>query len=267
MNMKILKQSVIFITAVVLFCGCSSTPKAPESHVGDSPVIRVGVCPDYPPIIYKKGDKICGIEAELAEYVGEKLNAKMIYVSMPYKSLIPAVEKGEVDIVMSGLYEADKGKERVRFVEPYMNSGLMALVRKSDLEKYLSYTNVYRSLKIGCIDDTTGEVFVKENAVNAEKITFENSVKGIEALKSGKIDAFVDDAPYALEISSSNKDLSALPWLLSHDQLAWAMSKNRSSDYLYHRINQIVKRARQNGDLRRILNRYFEIQVKVKPLP
>ena len=266
MNITFLKRNMIFITALVLLCGCATT-KGPVSKVGDSPVIRVGICPDYPPIIYKKGDKICGIEAELADYIGKKLHAKIIYVTMSYKSLIPAVEKGEVDIIMSGLYEADKGKDRVRFVESYMNSGLMALVRKSDLNKYLSYTNVYKSLKVGCIDDTTGEVFVKENAKKAEKKVFANATDGIEALKSGKIDIFVDDAPFALKVSSDNSDLSALPWLLSNDRLAWAMSKKRSSDYLYHRLNQIVNHARQNGDLRRILNKYFEIQVKIKPLP
>ncbi len=96
---------------------------------------------------------------------------------------------------------------------------------------------------------------------------FKNAKEGLAALKSGKIDAFVDDAPFVLKAVDDNKDLSALPWLLSNDRLAWAMSKEKSYDYLYYRLNRIVNHARQNGDLRRILNKYFEIQVKVKPLP
>jgi len=265
--MKFLKQIVISVTALVVLFGCATASKEPLSNIDGTPVLRVGVCPDYPPIIYKKGDKICGIEAELADYIGKKLDAKIIYRMMPFKNLIPELEKGEIDIIMSGMSDADIRKNRVRFVEPYMNSGLMAVVRKSDFEKFNSYTNVYRSFKVGCIDNTTGETFVKENAKKATCQTFSNAAKGIEALKSGKIDVFVDDAPFILKVANDNRDLSALPWLLSNDRLAWAMSKKRSSDYLYHRLNKIINRARQNGDLRRILNKYFEIQVKVKPLP
>ena len=267
MKIKILKQTILSITALLLLFGCATATKAPSSNVGDTPVIRVGVCPDYPPVIYKKGDKICGIEAELADYIGKKLDAKIVYVTMPFKNLIPEVEKGKIDIIMSGMSDADIRKHRVRFVEPYMNSGLMAIVRKNDFDKFNSYTNVYRSLKIGCIDGTTGETFIKENVKKATHKTFGNAAQGIEALKSGEIDAFVDDAPFILKNANDNSDLSALPWLLSNDRLAWAMSKKRSSDYLYYRLNKIINHARQNGDLRRILNKYFEIQIKIKPLP
>ena len=265
--MKFLKQIVISVTALVVLFGCATASKEPLSNIDGTPVLRVGVCPDYPPIIYKKGDKICGIEAELADYIGKKLDAKIFYVIMSFKNLIPKLEKGEIDIIMSGMSDADIRKDRVRFVEPYMNSGLMAIVRKNDFKKFNSYTNVYKSLKIGCIDETTGETFVKENAKNATCQTFGNAAKGIDALKSGKIDVFVDDAPFVLKAANDNSNLAALPWLLSNDRLAWAMSKKRSSDYLYHRLNKIINHARQNGDLRRILNKYFEIQIKIKPLP
>ncbi len=267
MSIKLFKQSLIFTFGLFLLFGCSSTPKGPPAHIDNMPVLNVGVCPDYPPVIYKKGNKIAGIEADLAEYVGKKLDAKIIYVNMSFKSLIPALEDGKIDIIMSGMSDADIRKDKVRFLEPYMNSGLMAIVRKSDFDKFNSYTNIYKTLKIGCIDGTTGEAFVKENAKKAKCITFENDKKGLQALKSGKIDVFVDDAPYILKYSSDNKNLTALPWLLSNDRLAWAMSKDSRSDYLYYKINRIINRARQNGDLRRILNKYFEIQIKVKPLP
>ena len=268
MSMKLLKFSLIFSFCVILFTSCSSTQKGPSTHIGNMPVLKVGVCPDYPPIIYKKDGKISGIEADLAEYIGKKLDAKIVYISiMPFKNLIPALENGKIDIIMSGMSDADFRKDKVRFVEPYMNSGLMAIVRNKDFNKFNSYTNIYKTLKIGCIDGTTGEVFVEENANKAECVVFENDKQGLDALKSGKIDIFVDDAPFILKDSSDDKTLTALPWLLSNDRLAWAMSKDRGSDYLYYKLNRIVNHARQNGDLRRILNKYFEIQVKVKPLP
>ena len=262
-----MKKIILLVISLIFLFGCSAPQKGPLNNENGQPVLRVGVCPDYPPVIYKKGNEICGIEAELANYIGKKLDAKIVYVILPFNKLVPELESGKIDIIMSGMSDADINKDKVRFVEPYMNSGLMALIRKSDLKKYTSYNKVYKNLKIGCIKGTTGEMFVKENAKNGKKISFKNAKEGINALKTGKIDAFVDDAPFVLKEVNDNKTLTALPWLLSNDRLAWAMSKDRRSDYLYYRLNRIVKHARQNGDLRRILNKYFEIQVKVKPLP
>jgi len=264
--MKIIKIVLLLLSLNFLF-GCATANKGPATHSGNMPVLRVGVCPDYPPVIYKKGDKICGIEADLAKYIGEKLDAKITFIKMSFNDLIPALEKGKIDIIMSGMSDADINKDKVRFVEPYMNSGLMALVRKKDFNKFNSYTNVYSTLKIGCVADTTGEVFVKENAKKAKAIPFDDPKNGINALEKGEIDIFVDDAPFVLQDAANNSKLTALPWLLSNDRLAWAMSKDSRSDYLYYRLNRIVNHARQNGDLRRILNKYFEIQIKVKPLP
>ena len=41
----------------------------------DLSVLRVGVCPKSPPMIFKEGDRIVGVEAELAAALGQDLRA------------------------------------------------------------------------------------------------------------------------------------------------------------------------------------------------
>lgn len=246
---------------LTLVSGCASSDK----NVKTGQLLRIGVCPNYPPVIYKKAGKISGIEADLAQYLSDKLNSPIEFVELPFTKLIPSVEKGEIDIIMSGLSLTEARKEKVRFVEPYFNIGQMALIKKSEAGKFSSFEGIYETeLKVGCKKGTTGEVFVKGNMPKAKVEAFENPKKAIEALNAGTLDMYIGDAPYVLNALNDNKNLKALRWLLTTESLAWAMPKNEGYDYIYDRLNEIVLHAKQCGDMRRILNNYFEVSVKVK---
>ncbi len=260
-----LKQTLMWLLAFLLLAGCGTTAKYGEDAVEEGLVLRVGVCPDYPPVIYREDGRMSGIEADLADYVGKKLGARVEFVEMEFGDLIPSVEEGKIDIIMSGMSDADYRRDKVRFLPPYMHIGQMALMRKKDAKRVDSYTNLYSTtLRIGCIKDTTGEMFVKENMSGGPRESFKHDGDGIVALKSGKIDVFIDDAPFVLKAAQDNKELSALKWLLTDESLAWAVPRNEGYDGLYERLRKIILHARQSGDLRKILNNYFEIQVKVK---
>ena len=246
---------------LTLVGGCASADK----NVKTGQLLKIGICPNYPPIIYKKNGKISGIEADLAQYVSDKLNSPVEFVELPFAELIPSVEKGEIDVVMSGLSLTEARKEKVRFVEPYFNIGQMALIKKSEEKRFSSFEGIYETtLKVGCQKGTTGEIFVKENMPKAKLVTFENPEKAIEALNAGSLDLFIGDAPYVLNALNNNKNLEALSWLLTTESLAWAMPQNEGYDYIYDKLNEIVLHAKQSGDMRRILNNYFEVSVKIK---
>ena len=246
---------------LTIISGCASSDK----NIKTGQLLRIGVCPNYPPVIFKKDGKILGIEADLAEYISDKLNSPIEFIELPFTELIPSVEKGKVDIVMSGLSVTEARKEKVRFVEPYFNIGQMALIKKSEAERFSSFEGIYETtLKVGCKKGTTGEIFVKGNMPKAKVKIFENPKKAIEALKAGTLDMYIGDAPYILNALNNNKSLEALRWLLTTESLAWAMPQNEGYDYIYERLNEIVLHAKQSGDMRRILNNYFEVKVKVK---
>ena len=246
---------------LTLVSGCAS----PDKNKKTGQLLRIGVCPNYPPVIYKKDGKISGIEADLAQYISDELSSPIEFVEIPFAELIPSVEKGKVDIIMSGLSLTETRQKKVRFVEPYFNIGQMALIKKSEAKRFSSFKGIYETEeKVGCQKGTTAEIFIKENMPKAKLETFENPVKAIKALKAGSLDIYIGDAPYVLNTLNDNKNLEALNWLLTTESLAWAMPKNEGYNYIYDKLNNIVLHAKQNGTMRKILNNYFEISVKIK---
>jgi len=247
--------------ALFLLAACGT----PREQLLKNRVLRVGVCPDYPPIVFSSNGLIAGVEADLAAYVAASLPATVKFVEMPFDDLIPRLTKGDIDVIMSGMSDADIRKSDVRFVTPYMSIGQMALVRAADAARYGVASNLYQArIKAGCLAGTTGEQFVRLHMATADCVPFKQPGEAVASLAAGSIDIVIDDAPFVLQTVKDHADLAALPWLLTDEHLAWAVPKTKEYDYLYVELDRIVLRGKQRGDIRRILNAYFEVNVRVK---
>jgi ABC-type amino acid transport substrate-binding protein len=66
-------------------------------------VLRVGVAPDYPPIIFKLNGQMTGVEADLAKKLAQKINRSVQFVQLDWDELIPALMEEKIDIIMSGM--------------------------------------------------------------------------------------------------------------------------------------------------------------------
>lgn len=248
------------IGTVLVLCSCGTH----HAYRHDNDVLRVGVSPDYPPVIYKTNGVIAGVEAELAALVAAHLNTQIEFVEMPFDDLIPALKRGAIDVVMSGMATSDIRQDEVRFTLPYMMVGQMALVQESMYMPFRTGNALYEeTTRVGSIRGTTGELFVKENLPGTH-VSFVTAEKGVAALQAGDIDVFIDDAPFVLFVDRENPELRAVGWLLTDERLAWAVPTHKGYDFLYEELNTFLRRAKQRGDVRRVISRYFTIHVGLK---
>ena len=245
--------------AALLLVGCASPRTAMQDNI-----LRVAVCPDYPPIVFKTTGVIVGVEADLAVAISSAVHARVEFVEMPFDKIIPSIEDHSCDIAMSGMSDSEFRHGRVRFVAPYMSIGQMALVRAVDAPRFASPEHLYHVLSVGVLKGTTGERFVSTHISNAVVTVFSDPAEAIKALKDKRIHAFVDDAPFVLQAQKDNPDLAPLNWLLTDEHLAWAMSTDKAYDPTYNLLCSLVEQMRRTGELRGVINRYFDISVKVK---
>ncbi len=228
-------------------------------------VLRVGVDPDYIPIIYKENGELTGIEIVLARQLGKELGREVEFIETPWDDLIPALNRGHIDIIMSGMSETAARMQLVQFTEPYMRVGQMAIIRVTDIGSINSPQALYdTSARVGYISNTTGELFVRENLKNAEYVSLKTGDDGIPALRSGEIDVFVHDAPTAWQLAADPEmnDLMALYWPLTEEYLAWAVRK--SDTELLEKINTIIEQWKRSGALQATLNRWIRVRVEVR---
>lgn len=258
----------VTIAAALWLSGCTAPVDqggAPQDSAMSKSILRVGATPNYPPVVSSEGGDVVGIEADLAEEVGRGLEKRMQFVSLPWEELIPALNRGDIDIIMSGMSITAGRKKEIAFTDPYLHIGQMAITRVDEIQRLGSLTALLNApLTAGFEPQTTGEAFVKTNMRNARPVSVPSIEAAVEALRSRKIDVFVHDAPTAWRIGSdpAYQDLIGLYWPLTDEYLGWGV---RIGDpKLREALNGQLNIMKADGRLNRITNKWIKVRVQVR---
>jgi polar amino acid transport system substrate-binding protein len=135
--------SFALATAAVL-SGCSTSTTAPVSTVKavatvETPAIRsageLTVCTTNlgspPNVSTDEGGTLIGSEIDIAKGLAERLGLKPAFVTVDFAALIPSLQAGQCDVIMSSLYIKPEREEVVDFV-PYLTSASGVAVKAGD---------------------------------------------------------------------------------------------------------------------------------------
>ena len=246
----------------LLFSLCLVLVSTAASAAG---ALKVGMSADYPPLHFREGGKVHGIEADNVRTVSEILSRPMKIVILPFDELIPALESGKIDVIMSGLSVTAERSQRVQFSDAYLRVGQMAIMHKSKVGSYSQPWAVYREgVRIGVEPGTTGAAFAERELKEAEVRFYENPPAAFEGLRKDEIDLYVHDAPTSWQLANSmeNDDLISLYAPLTEEMLAWAVRKDDAA--LASELNRALGLMKSNGSLQYILNRWIPVTVEVR---
>lgn len=242
---------------LVLFFTMTTVSAAAES-------LRVGLSPDYPPLAYKQEGRIVGIEADNALAVGKIMGRKAELVEMPFVELLPALQAGKIDVIMSGMSVTAERSETVTFADPYMQMGQMAILSTDKAGSFAQPWTIYREgVRIGVEPGTTGAAYAESKLTEADIKYFADSDAAFAGLRGDVIDLYIHDAPTSWQLATSgqNSDLISLYQPLTNEALAWAVRKEDGK--LAGELNKALRTMKSNGTLRYILNRWIPVTVEV----
>ena len=248
-----MKKILGLLLIAALISGCTSVAPDPS-------ILRVGVTPDSPPVIFKQGGSISGMEASFAEQLGEGLGRKVVFIEVPWKKQIDALERNKTDIIMSGMTITPARSVRVNFAVPYLRSGLTGLFRRDAYNaKGLVNSLAINQMKgIGYVKNTSGEFFVMQNFSSFEKKGYSSAKAAARALKKGKVNIVIHDAPMLWQIFAENEaELVAFPEFLNVEPLAWAVRK--SDLKMLDDINAQLKSMDEAGIRQRIIKNWIPV--------
>jgi ABC-type amino acid transport substrate-binding protein len=254
---------IVLLFIAVFFTGCA-TSQMSEQEPGRSYAqstgneLRVGVTPDYPPIIFRQNEAITGVEADLAMKLAKELKRRVYFVILSWEDQIPALLEGRIDIIMSGMSVTKAREIRIAFAEPYLKSGLVAAMRAEDAKKYDSKDSILNGyVTVGAVKDTTGDLFVKRSFPNAVRKAFlPNAKDAINELKRRAIDIFVYDAPTVVWLVSENEANIAGFWEpFTEEYLAWGVRKD--DEKFLMDVNAVLQQWKQNGTLNGVLQKWL----------
>jgi polar amino acid transport system substrate-binding protein len=249
----IMKKWMGLFLVTALICGCISTNVAP-----DPSILRVGVSPNSPPMIFKQGEEIAGVEAEFANLLGEALGRKVVFVEVPWNKQIDWLEKNKTDIIMSSMSITRARSIRINFSKPYLQAGLTALFRRDSYNSGGLVASLLENQRkgIGFVKNTAGELYVMKRFSTFDKKGFSTANAGFKALLRGKINIFIHDAPMIWRIyAEGERQLVAFPGLLSTEQIAWGVRK--SDTELLDAVNKQLLQWNEDGTRVKVIQNWI----------
>jgi len=246
----------LLVAAAAALLGCQ-TSSSTRSSAAVEP-LRVGVTPNAPPIIFEKGGEVVGLEADLGRALAGELGRPVKFVSRDWDQLIPSLQRGEIDIIMSGMSITPARALRVSFAAPYMEIGQIAMFRNEDARRYFDALLVLSTHdRVAVEAGTTADLFLQQVMYKAQRVPCASVRKAVEALAARKVGLVLCDAPTAFWLAAEyeGRGVTVLPQLLTRESLAWAVRREDPS--LLEAANKMLAAWKQDGRLKTLLQRWI----------
>lgn len=234
-----------------LLSGCEA-PKKED-------VLVVGMDLSYPPFetIDEKGQPT-GVSVEIAQGLAQSLQKTLKIENIPFTGLIPTLQKGGVDCVISSLTANEERRKTIEFSEPYLKIGLALLVRKdSPITDASSLDQPGRILVVR--QGTTGEAWARAHLKQARVLSVEKENAAVLEVVQGKADAFIYDQMSIWKNWQNNQDTTKAILAPIHEEF-WAVGLRKGDDKLKGEVNAFIAKFRQEGGFDRLGDKYLNDQ-------
>ena len=188
-------------------CASSSSPAASTAATGGGSAAstaatasvtlvdpgKLTVCtnPPYEPFEYNDASgNVVGLDIDIVTEVAKDLGVTLTTTVTPFEGIQSGanLDTGTCDVVASGITITADRKAKIDFSDPYFNADQGLLVpENSNLKDVASL----KGKNTGVQQATTGETWAKDNGLDA--VTFEDLGLQIQALKTGQVDAVIND--------------------------------------------------------------------------
>ncbi|MBO1332312.1 ABC transporter substrate-binding protein [Streptomyces sp. VRA16 Mangrove soil] len=177
-------------------------------------VVRVATDVPYPPfeMFTSVGSHdITGIDHDLGRAIGARLGVTFTFTPQKFDGLLPAVQAGKFDVVMSAMTDKKERQQAVDFVD-YLNAGPGWLVKKGNPIGLSKITDVC-GRTVGVQSGTHHQQLLKDRQATCEEaglppikvLAFAKDSEAQLALRSGKVVAdFLDEVTAAWVASTTD---------------------------------------------------------------
>jgi polar amino acid transport system substrate-binding protein len=191
--------------------------------------ITVGISVLPPWVMKNKEGKYIGFEIDVANELARDMGVKLKFKEYQWDEMIPALKKGEIDIIASGLSITPKRSLEINFSAPYSSSGYSVVSNLSLTKDFTSIKDLNsEKVYIAVVKGTVSADLAKRIFPNAKLDIKDTADEATSAVINGTVNAFVSSSPIPEFITLKHPNEVDLPLkkpLLTTKE-AFAINKN-----------------------------------------
>ena len=220
-------------------------------------VLKMATNAYFKPYEYDEGEKIIGIDAEIAQAIADKLGMTLEIVDMEFDTIITAVNAGSVDFGMAGMTVTEDRLKEVDFTVSYAK-GVQAIIVKED-SPITSDSDLFAegaTWKAGVQQGTTGDTYASDDLGEDRVTRYNNGNNAVLALLGGSVDCVIIDNEPAKALVAANEGLKILETPYADEDYAICVKKGNSE--LLEQINNAIVELIGDGPIDSIIAKYIK---------
>ena len=210
----------------------------------------------YEPFQYNQGGEIVGFDVELMDLVAEDLGLKQKIVNTPFETIETgqAMATGKCDIAAAGMTITEERDKVIDFSDPYFEATQALLVKKgAGYDSLEALDGKTLGVQVG----TTGEEYANENVPEGVEIkVFEDLALLLEAVKSGSVDAGINDNTVLVGFAEENPNTEMTAEFETGEQYGFGVAQGENAD-IVDAVNEAFQKAHEDGTYDKLFEKYF----------
>ncbi len=223
-----MKKILSLALASALALSLAACGKAPTNENASSDVLKIGMECNYAPYNWSQADDsegavaianvdnmfTNGYDVQVALKIAESMGKKLEIYSYEWDSLVPAVQSGNLDMIIAGMSPTDERKEKIDFSDIYYNSNLVVITKKGNLEDVKTIADL-DGKKIAAQSGTSHlEALSSQTTAKVNELSDFSTM--LIALDAGTIDGYIAEEPTAMAVCTEESQYTYIP-LVNND--------------------------------------------------
>lgn len=246
------RRSLLVSGVVALLVGLQAAAVA-EDKPRD---VAIGVVTNAPPMsVLDENGKYTGLSNDILHRVAELEKLKLNYQPMKFAALIPALQAGQIEMAVSGIFVTEERKKVVDFSAPYHAQGAVLIApENSKITDVASLKGKTVAAEQGSAALGVANKHAAEWGVTIRVL--QDSANMLLAMKTGDVDAMIHDSglmAYLIRTQGNAAKIKIVSDVIDPTGIAFAFPKGSNLTAV---INAGMAKMNENGELNKIKQKY-----------
>jgi ABC-type amino acid transport substrate-binding protein len=258
---------LMIFSSLLALAGCGSSnsaaptsPAAPASSLDEVKAkgkLVIGTSGNFSPVTFvnDKGE-LDGIDIALGKLVAKELGVEAEFVTGNLNSLIPGLQSGQFDVLMSGFNATEERKQIVDFSVPYMIAEQIAATQASNTTAE-GLTGDFSGLIVGAISGTPQSEWLQKKGGYKELKEYPGNAEAFTDLKMGRFDMYMTNRIVIADFIKRDTSPNPLKMVGEPTQaVAAGIAMRKDEPELKAEIDAAITKLAASGELDRIGETY-----------
>lgn len=228
-----------------------------ETDTASGDTLVVGMELAYPPFETKDDDgNPSGVSVSFMQDFADEYGYELEIQNMGFDGLIPALQTGLADCVMSSITITEERREEVDFSDPYAVAQLAILANASSGVASIDDLN-QEGKTVAVKTGSTGDTYATNNLTNAEILRLADESACVTEVVQGRADGFLYDQLTIYRNHEANPDTTEAVFIPFQDPEYWGVAVQKGDEELLEQLNAFIAQSKENGEFDRLTEEYL----------